>query len=126
MVRIPGFHPGGPGSIPGVGSNFFFFFLITQFYSIIYFPFFNLFRNVYIYFLQKGELKLADFGLARAFGIPVRCFSAEVCPACVCVQARDSVYLVSILHYCNVKFLFSEYFICIISTPCGSMDALCG
>lgn len=27
---------------------------------------------------QKGELKLADFGLARAFGIPVRNFSAEV------------------------------------------------
>lgn len=29
--------------------------------------------------LQNGELKLADFGLARAFGIPVRCYSAEVC-----------------------------------------------
>ena len=28
--------------------------------------------------IQTGELKLADFGLARAFGIPVRCFSAEV------------------------------------------------
>ena len=22
-VRISGFHPGGPGSIPGVGTNFF-------------------------------------------------------------------------------------------------------
>ena len=22
MVRIPGFHPGGPGSIPGVGTVF--------------------------------------------------------------------------------------------------------
>ncbi|RUS18682.1 cell division cycle 2 protein [Endogone sp. FLAS-F59071] len=28
--------------------------------------------------LQKGELKLADFGLARAFGIPVRSYSHEV------------------------------------------------
>lgn len=27
---------------------------------------------------QNGELKLADFGLARAFGIPVRFYSAEV------------------------------------------------
>lgn len=27
---------------------------------------------------KGGELKLADFGLARAFGIPVRCYSAEV------------------------------------------------
>ena len=25
MARIPGFHPGGPGSIPGVGENFFAF-----------------------------------------------------------------------------------------------------
>ena len=24
MARIPGFHPGGPGSIPGVGEDFFF------------------------------------------------------------------------------------------------------
>ncbi|XP_073094317.1 cyclin-dependent kinase 5 isoform X3 [Manis javanica] len=29
---------------------------------------------------RNGELKLADFGLARAFGIPVRCYSAE--PLC--------------------------------------------
>ena len=28
--------------------------------------------------MQKGELKLADFGLARAFGIPVRSYSHEV------------------------------------------------
>lgn len=27
---------------------------------------------------QKGQLKLADFGLARAFGLPVRSFSHEV------------------------------------------------
>lgn len=27
---------------------------------------------------QKGELKLGDFGLARAFGIPVRNYSHEV------------------------------------------------
>jgi len=27
---------------------------------------------------KRGELKLADFGLARSFGIPVRCYSAEV------------------------------------------------
>ena len=26
VVRIPGFHPGGPGSNPGVGSQFFFLF----------------------------------------------------------------------------------------------------
>ncbi|PIO56338.1 hypothetical protein TELCIR_22263, partial [Teladorsagia circumcincta] len=26
---------------------------------------------------SNGQLKLADFGLARAFGVPVRCYSAE-------------------------------------------------
>lgn len=34
--------------------------------------------HVTLYFSQNGELKLADFGLARAFGIPVRFFSSEV------------------------------------------------
>lgn len=36
--------------------------------------------NVYLPYpsFQNGELKLADFGLARAFGIPVKCYSAEV------------------------------------------------
>ena len=24
-VRIPGFHPGGPGSIPGLGAFFYYF-----------------------------------------------------------------------------------------------------
>lgn len=40
---------------------------------------------------QNGELKLADFGLARAFGIPVRCYSAEVCcPASGCIYTRTA------------------------------------
>ena len=30
VVRIPGFHPGGPGSNPGVGSLSFFFFFFQQ------------------------------------------------------------------------------------------------
>ena len=38
----------------------------------------GLFDSLFFHLLQNGELKLADFGLARAFGIPVRCFSAEV------------------------------------------------
>jgi hypothetical protein len=32
----------------------------------------------YCFLLKDGELKLGDFGLARPFGIPVRCYSAEV------------------------------------------------
>ena len=31
VVRIPGFHPGGPGSIPGVGSYLLFFLLVSFF-----------------------------------------------------------------------------------------------
>lgn len=36
------------------------------------------YKILFIYVYQNGELKLADFGLARAFGIPVKCYSAEV------------------------------------------------
>jgi cyclin-dependent kinase 1 len=28
---------------------------------------------------QKGQLKIADFGLARAFSIPIRPYTKEVC-----------------------------------------------
>ena len=31
VVRISGFHPGGPGSIPGMGRTFLFFFPIVKF-----------------------------------------------------------------------------------------------
>jgi hypothetical protein len=30
MVRIPGFHPGGPGSIPGCGTFYFPIFILYQ------------------------------------------------------------------------------------------------
>ncbi|KAF3699445.1 Cyclin-dependent-like kinase 5 [Channa argus] len=39
---------------------------------------------------RNGELKLADFGLARAFGIPVRCYSAEV--GCVSHRVQHRVF----------------------------------
>ena len=39
VVRIPGFHPGGPGSIPGMGVFFFiFFFVVTSFGKCQLFP----------------------------------------------------------------------------------------
>ena len=36
VVRIPGFHPGGPGSIPGVGSYSFFFFHIVASFMLLF------------------------------------------------------------------------------------------
>jgi len=33
---------------------------------------------------RSGMLKLADFGLARAFGIPVRTYTHEVSPCLFC------------------------------------------
>ena len=33
VVRIPGFHPGGPGSIPGVGITFLLFYIFNYFYQ---------------------------------------------------------------------------------------------
>jgi len=31
----------------------------------------------------RGTLKLADFGLARAYGVPIRSYTREVC-MCMC------------------------------------------
>ena len=42
------------------------------------FPFVPYIYTFFIIQLKKTELKLADFGLARAFGIPVRSYSHEV------------------------------------------------
>ncbi len=91
-VRIPGFHPGGPGSTPGMGTLIFLIFFsflwcplskqISSHALLIVSYVFSFLESCVIssvfYFFQRGDLKLADFGLARAFGIPVRCFSTEV------------------------------------------------
>ena len=37
---------------------------------------------------RKGELKLGDFGLARAFGVPVNTFSNEVRPRFSCPLSK--------------------------------------
>ena len=36
MVRIPGFHPGGPGSIPGMGTFFFCWFGFITYNSLFF------------------------------------------------------------------------------------------
>lgn len=36
----------------------------------------NKYKDFFLF--KNGELKLADFGLARAYGIPVKCYSSEV------------------------------------------------
>jgi serine/threonine protein kinase len=40
---------------------------------------------------KKGELKIGDFGLARAFGVPVNTFSNEVCGTIFTRASEDSV-----------------------------------
>lgn len=52
--------------------------------------------------LQNGELKLADFGLARAFGIPVRCYSAEV----GCTSLTPQVLMTDLFHLCDIHIGF--------------------
>ena len=39
---------------------------------------------------KKGELKIGDFGLARAFGVPVNTFSNEVCRVRFSRPSEDS------------------------------------
>lgn len=66
---------------------------------------------------QNGELKLADFGLARAFGIPVRFYSAEVKQGCpydivsiqklVKVKYINSLNVIGKTFYCLYMFHLS-------------------
>lgn len=49
---------------------------------------------------RTNALKLADFGLARAFGIPVRTFTHEVCSI-----TRQNITLQAILVYYMLLFL---------------------
>ena len=37
---------------------------------------------------DKGAIKIADFGLGRAFGIPVRAYTHEVCSSSGCVKTH--------------------------------------
>ena len=64
MVRIPGFHPGGPGSIPGVGSEYTFFFVFGHFDAFA--PWY-MFYLIYIKDFPT-ELKRSDLGLSGESG----------------------------------------------------------
>ena len=72
--------------------------------------------------VQNGELKLADFGLARAFGIPVRCYSAEV------IQLKLETICLVHPHICHflicivLKCRFAVH--CVINSSCKSMIKL--
>lgn len=41
----------------------------------------------------QGEIKLADFGLARAFGVPVRTYTHEVNHVCLDYVYRDKHFM---------------------------------
>lgn len=67
-------------------------FITNCYFNIKYYIYIHVYKIImlHVYFSQNGELKLADFGLARAFGIPVRFFSSEVivfsCSWVNCIQ----------------------------------------
>ncbi|XP_036066820.1 cyclin-dependent-like kinase 5 isoform X4 [Oryzias melastigma] len=58
---------------------------------------------------RNGELKLADFGLARAFGIPVRCYSAE--RACFTALMWTNKILKRVLTQITCTLLFFFFFL---------------
>lgn len=57
----------------------------------------------------QGEIKLADFGLARAFGVPVRTYTHEVSHVCLDYVYRDKHFMQKMNTFsctCLKKFLF--------------------
>ena len=57
-VRISGFHPGGPGSTPGVGNNFHFLFLIFVVFVLLTFLFLstvNILVKNFVFICVKRE-----------------------------------------------------------------------
>ena len=72
-------------------------------------------------FLQ-GELKLADFGLARAFGIPVRSYTHEVCFfSCVTYFEWFGVFFLKFqCHLLCEGSVASPYMFDVLVLPCVS------
>lgn len=62
---------------------------------------------------KNMRLKLADFGLARAFGIPVRCYSAEVGNVHRKSLIIDFLIFFTTTHTISdlILFIFLKYFI---------------
>lgn len=54
----------------------------------------------------QGEIKLADFGLARAFGVPVRTYTHEV--NCPFLKKKKSFYIIYLFIVLCVRRLFMQ------------------
>ena len=69
-VRIPGFHPGGPGSTPGMGTEFFFFIYFAFFlfplltHASILFIFYSSFLQLFL--RQSDTADLLTHSLIRS------------------------------------------------------------
>lgn len=72
---------------------------------------------------ENGELKLADFGLARAFGIPVRCYSAEVVTLWYELHFYDNVLIPSSRSGIGHLMFFSGRSCTRLASTCGQLDA---
>lgn len=59
---------------------------------------------------KKGELKLGDFGLARAFGVPVNTFSNEVCKSTFVLLFMSIAFILARSLLCGIvhRTFFSD------------------
>ena len=130
VVRIPGFHPGGPGSIPGVGSNFFFFpIIIIIIFSLQLYRLFSFLLSVLRIFFSFTERRTEVGGLWVGKSIWNSCqmFLSRSMSSNICACAHDNVYLAP-FYITVIKFSLSEYTMCIMYALCSISEqysALC-
>lgn len=78
---------------------------------------------------DKGIIKVADFGLGRAFGIPVRVYTHEVCTvnylecmfATVCIMFSLCYFLYRLLH-CGTEL--QKFCLALLAIPAPLMSGL--
>ena len=104
VVRIPGSHPGGPGSIPGVGK---FFFLVALRYQVFNISFLNLMYHNLTWYLLKINIKNTSYATVffrRHTFLKSKCLSYQRLRKKKCLSLHYDIFKMYNRSPCFIKF----------------------